>query len=127
MVISKAYFILQVFVEQVKKHLPSGNFDDMIMILKKFLSFMNLTVSKILFKTTLIRFLNKIYHTALNQETIIGGSKLFSFLIKRPLTLSFIRTGFKPFSADNFQYVLSPNWHSLCSVSHSSDTVGTNH
>ena len=34
-----------VFVGQVKEHLPAGNFDDMIMILKKFLSFMNLTTA----------------------------------------------------------------------------------
>lgn len=34
-----------VFVNQVKEHLPSGNFDDMIMILKKFLSFMSLTTA----------------------------------------------------------------------------------
>ena len=38
------------FVNQVKEHLPSGNFDDMIMILKKFLSFMNLTVSSIVYE-----------------------------------------------------------------------------
>lgn len=34
-----------VFVGQVKEHLPSGNFEDMIMMLKKFLSFMNLTTA----------------------------------------------------------------------------------
>lgn len=33
------------FVDNVKQFLPKGNFDDMIAILKKFLGFMNLTVS----------------------------------------------------------------------------------
>lgn len=32
------------YVSQVKEHLASGSFEDLITILKKFLGFMNLTV-----------------------------------------------------------------------------------
>ena len=33
-------------METVRDNLPEGNFDNMILMLKKFLGFMNLTVSK---------------------------------------------------------------------------------
>lgn len=37
------------YVSQVKEHLASGSFEDLITILKKFLGFMNLTVRQFFF------------------------------------------------------------------------------
>ncbi len=41
------HFILQDLVETVRDGLPDGSFDNMILMLKKFLGFMNLTVSNL--------------------------------------------------------------------------------
>lgn len=43
------------YVSQVKEHLASGSFEDLITILKKFLGFMNLTVRQFFFRGLLLK------------------------------------------------------------------------